>query len=74
MYIYYHHVLSSNTLINLDYKYFAGSIDPIDIINKYRTRGYSTILNDSEKIKFIKYVLSLDKTSIMYNNPSLRKF
>ena len=66
-------VSAANTLINLDYKYFAGSIDPIDIINKYRTRGYSTILNDSEKIKFIKYVLSLDKTSIMYNNPSLRK-
>ena len=66
-------VSAANTLINLDYKYFAGSIDPIEIINKYRTRGYSTILNDSEKIKFIKYVLSLDKTSMMYNNPSLRK-
>ena len=66
-------VSAANTLINLDYKYFAGSIDPIDIINKYRIRGYSTILNDSEKIKFIKYVLSLDKTSLMYNNPSLRK-
>ena len=36
-------------------------------------RGYSTILNDSEKIKFIKYVLSLDRTSLMYNNPSIRK-
>ena len=66
-------VSAANTLINLDYKYFAGSIDPIDIINKYRMRGYSTILNDSEKIKFIKYVLSLEKTSLMYNNPSLRK-
>lgn len=66
-------ISAANTLINLDYKYFAGSIDPIDIINKYRIRGYSTILNDSEKIKFIKYVLSLERTSLMYNNPSLRK-
>lgn len=66
-------ISAANTLINLDYKYFAGTVDPIEIINKYRMRGYSTILNDSEKIKFIKYVLSLEKTSLMYNNPSIRK-
>lgn len=66
-------VSAANTLINLDYKYFAGTTDPINIINKYRTRGYSTILNDSEKIKFIKYVLSIDKISLMYDNPCIRK-
>jgi hypothetical protein len=66
-------ISAANTLINLDYKYFAGTVDPIEIINKYRMRGYSTILNDSEKIKFIKYILSLDRTSLMYNNPSIRK-
>jgi hypothetical protein len=66
-------ISAANTLINLDYKYFAGSVDPIDIINKYRIRGYSTILNDCEKIKFIKYVLSLERTSLMYNNASIKK-
>ena len=38
------------TLINIDYKYFAGSKDPIEIINKYRQRGYSLPLNDSESL------------------------
>lgn len=66
-------ISAANTLINLDYKYFAGTVDPIEIINKYRIRGYSTILNDSEKIKFIKYILSVDKMKLMYNNPSIRK-
>lgn len=66
-------VSAANTLINLDYKYFAGTTDPIEIINKYRTRGYSTILNDGEKIKFIKYILSVERTSLMYDNPSIKK-
>ena len=66
-------ISAANTLINLDYKYFAGTTDPIDIINKYRMRGYSTILNDGEKIKFIKYVLSLEKTITLYDNPCIKK-
>jgi len=37
------------TGINIDYKYFAGVRDPIDIINKYRMRGYGVLLTDTEK-------------------------
>lgn len=37
------------TLMNIDYKYFAGSKDPIEIVNKYRMRGFGTWLNPDEK-------------------------
>ena len=66
-------ISAANTLINLDYKYFAGTTDPINIINKYRMRGYSTILNDGEKIKFIKYILNVEKTLKLYDNPNIKK-
>jgi hypothetical protein len=49
------------TMINLDYKYFSGAKDPIEIINKYLIRGFSTILNDKEKIKFIEYNKVIEK-------------
>ena len=35
--------------LSTDYKYFASIRDPIDIINKYRSRGFGIILNDFEK-------------------------
>lgn len=41
--------------ISTDYKYFASIRDPIEIINKYRSRGYGVILNDSEKIHMAYY-------------------
>jgi len=44
-----------NTNINIEYKYFAGIRDPIQIINKYLSRGYGTIINDPEKIHFMYY-------------------
>jgi hypothetical protein len=37
------------TGINIEYKYFAGVRDPIEIINKYRMRGFSLLLSDNEK-------------------------
>lgn len=37
------------TGINVEYKYFAGVRDPIEIINKYRMRGYGILLSDQEK-------------------------
>jgi hypothetical protein len=43
------------TLLNIDYKYFAGKKDPIEIINKYRMRGFGTILNEKEITKLIEY-------------------
>ncbi len=43
------------TYMNIDYKYFTSSSNPIDIINKYRMRGFGTWFNENEKIKFINY-------------------
>lgn len=43
------------TFTNIDYKYFAGVRDPIDIINKYRSRGFGTIINDKEKLHMVEY-------------------
>ena len=39
------------TGLNIEYKYFAGVRDPIEIINKYITRGFGVLLNSNE----IKY-------------------
>lgn len=36
------------TYMNIDYKYFAGTNDPISIINKNRMRGFGTWLNEKE--------------------------
>lgn len=55
------------TLTNIDFKYFVGRRDPIHIIDKYRKRGYSTILNKLELHQFISYVLSHDKFMKAYN-------
>jgi len=52
------------TYMNIDYKYFAGSKDPIEIINKYRMRGFGTWLNIDEKNILIKY----SKNNIFWNN------
>lgn len=43
------------TRINIDYKYFAGARDPIVILNKYRMRGFSVILNTNEKSHMLYY-------------------
>ena len=43
------------TFMNIDYKYFAGSKDPINIINKYRMRGFGCWLNKKELETYIKY-------------------
>ena len=51
------------TMINVDYKYFAGSRDPIEIINKYRMRGYSVILNANEKKSVMMYNRHIDTTN-----------
>lgn len=43
------------TLMNNDYKYFSGSSNPIEIINKYRMRGFGIWLNENEKLIYYKY-------------------
>ena len=60
------------TMINIDYKYFAGSKDPIDIVNKYRMRGFGTILNENEIKKLIEYTFLVPKWKQLYglNNNS----
>jgi hypothetical protein len=55
------------TMINIDYKYFAGSKDPIEIIDKYLCRGYGTILNDKEKIRFFEYNNLVEKWKKMFS-------
>lgn len=60
------------TFTNIDYKYFAGIRDPIDILNKYRTRGFGTMVNDEEKGHIIEYNSSVEKwkkmTGVNKNN------
>ena len=38
-----------------DYKYFASIRNPIEIVNKYRSRGFGIILNDYEKLHMAYY-------------------
>ena len=47
----------SSMMIQLSggYKYFASIKDPIEIINKYRSRGFGTIINNYEKMHMIYY-------------------
>lgn len=54
-------VMSHLTLMNLDYNYFAGSAQPIEIVLKYLKRGYGTYLNASE-IHYVKYYDGLNIT------------
>jgi hypothetical protein len=59
-------VTAMMTNINTDYKYFAGAKDPIEIINKYRTRGFGVYLNDMEKIHLIEYSRNVTKWNNLY--------
>ena len=59
-------ITACHTFMNIDYKYFAGTNDPIEIINKYRMRGFGTYLNDDEKVKLIDYSYKVNKWKEMY--------
>lgn len=54
------------TGINMDYKYFSGQRDPIVILNKYRSRGQTPILNDPEKIHVAEYNGTIDNMNGMH--------
>jgi len=54
------------TLNNIEWKYFAGKTDPIEIINKYRMRGFGTILNQREITKLIEYSNLVPKWKKLY--------
>ncbi len=43
------YITSMMLQLSTDYKYFASIRDPIEIVNKYRSRGFGIILNQNEK-------------------------
>ncbi len=59
-------ITSYQTLTNIDFKYFVGSKDPIFIIDKYRKRGYGTILNKCETSQFLSYVMAMSNCKKAY--------
>ena len=42
-------------MMNMHYTYFSSKTTPMDIINKYRMRGYGIILNTNEIKELYKY-------------------
>lgn len=52
------------TRMNLDYKYFAGTSHPCEIINKYRMRGFGIYLNTEEQDVLFNY----SKNNTFWNN------
>jgi len=60
------------TMMNIDYKYFAGAKDPIEIINKYRMRGFGTYLNGKEKIRMLEYSSLVSKWKKLYDNFNIK--
>jgi len=58
--------------MNIDYKYFAGAKDPIEIINKYRMRGFGTYLNGKEKIRMLEYSSLVSKWKKLYDNFNIK--
>lgn len=61
------------THTNIDYKYFAGVRDPIDIINKYRMRGIGTIINTQEKMHMLNYNSSIGELQDMFDLSSSKQ-
>ena len=55
------------TSINIDYKYFAASRNPVNIINKYIARGYSFIANDTEKKAILSYNQNIKDMNGMFS-------
>jgi len=55
------------TNINMDYKYFAGAKDPIEIIYKYMSRGYCMLLSNNEKEHMIQYSIDNKSNDGIYN-------
>ncbi len=60
-------ISAHKTYMNLDYKYVAGNKDPIEIINKYRMRGFGTFLNKNEIDKLIKYSSKIEFWNNLYD-------
>ena len=67
------YITSMMIQLAVDYKYFASIRDPIEIVNKYRSRGFGIILNGYEKLHMAYYNSSKLDTDVnskwveMYN-------
>ena len=61
------------TGINIEYKYFAGTNDPVKIGNKYITRGYGAIFNKKELKHMAYYNSEVDEDNGMYHIPDKNK-
>lgn len=59
-------VTAYQTFTNIDFKYFVGSKDPISIIDKYRKRGYGTLLNKTEINQYLSYIMAVDNFKRAY--------
>ena len=57
------YITSMMLQLAIDYKYFASIRDPIEIVNKYRSRGFGIILNDYEKLHMAYYNSVKNKNS-----------
>ena len=62
-------VTAMMTGINIEYKYFAGIRDPIDIINKYNQRGFGIVLNAIELEQYKKFNEGSEKFKIGSKSP-----
>lgn len=58
------------TGVNIDYKYFAGARDPIDILQKYRERSYGVLLNKKEKEHMLYYINNVPKLNEKFKLPA----
>ena len=61
-------ITAAMTLYNCDYKYINNKKDPIEIINKYKMRGYTILLNNNEKMKLVNYSNNNSKWNSLYGN------
>lgn len=61
------------TGINIDYKYFASIKNPVDIINKYRMRGFGTLLSPQELQHMIKFNHEVKDCGGMFNISELKE-
>ena len=57
------YITSMMLQLAVDYKYFSSIRDPVEIINKYRSRGFGIILNDYEKLHMAYYNSVKNKNS-----------
>lgn len=67
-------ITSMMTGLNIEYKYFAGVRNPVDIINKYMQRGFGILLNKFEVNLWLEYNKNPENnTNIKYDGTEQNK-